>query len=50
LVLLESVDDVQHKLVVQRRNRQCAFQSGSGDTLTSIVESIVGLMEAKEKP
>ena len=50
LVLLESVDDVQHKLVVQRRNRQCALPSDSGDTLTSIVESIVGLMEAKEKP
>lgn len=46
LVLLESVEDVRRKILVRRRERGRAPES-AGDTLGSIVESIVRVVEAR---
>jgi hypothetical protein len=48
LVLLESVEDVWHKILVQRRERGRAPES-AGDTLGSIVESIVRVVGSKSR-
>jgi len=47
LVLLESVQDVQTKILLVRRNRPAKPQNGDGTALSSIVEQIVAIMESK---
>jgi len=47
LVLLESVQDVQTKILVVRRNRPAMPQNGDGTALSSIVKKIVTIMESK---
>jgi predicted glycosyltransferase len=49
LVLLESAEEVRSKINVRRRARGHAPASDRGDTLKSIVESVVGIMEARER-
>jgi hypothetical protein len=46
LILLESTEDVRHKIVVQRRDGRRAPESAGGSTLRSIVENIVRVMES----
>jgi len=47
LVLLESVEDVQTKIRLVRRNRPPKPQNSDGIALSSIVEHIVAMMKAK---
>ncbi len=47
LVLLESVEDVQTKIRLVRRNRPPQPQNSDGIALSSIVEHIVAMMKAK---
>jgi len=49
LVLLESTDDVRHKIAVRRRDRGQAPNSDGGDTLRSIIKSIVGIVEPQQR-
>jgi uncharacterized protein len=47
LVLLESVQDLQTKIVLARRDRTPMIQSGAGISLKNIVDQIVAIMESK---
>ena len=47
LVLLESVQDVQTKIRLVRRNPQGGRQNGNGTALASIVRQIVAVAESK---
>ena len=46
LILLESVRDVQTKIVLVRRNRPAKPQNGNGASLRTIIEQIVAIMES----
>src|SRR2546425_932337 len=46
LVLLETVQDVQTKIVLIPRTRRAAPQQGNGDALTSIVEHVIAIMDS----
>src|ERR1039457_6270601 len=47
LVLLESVEDVNHKILLRRRDRSATFQAGHSVVLDGIVNDIVRLAESK---
>ena len=47
LVLLKSVEDVQTKIVIARRNRPERPEDGAVSILHSIVEHIIAIMDAK---
>lgn len=47
LTLLDSVQDVQKKIVLQRRNRPAKCQEGNCATFQFIMENIVALLESK---
>jgi uncharacterized protein len=48
LVLLESVEDVNLKIVLRRRERSATFQPGHSVVLDEIVDAIVRLAESKK--
>ena len=47
IVLLDSVNDVQTKILLVRRNRPAKPQNGDGTALSTIVKQIVAIMESK---
>lgn len=49
LVLLESAEDVRRRIVVTRRDRRRTPYSAGGSTLSSIVENLVGVMQARDR-
>ena len=48
LVLLESVEDIDRKIVLRRRERSAAPQAGTSTVLDGIVDAIVSLAESGE--